>query len=381
MINIHKHCGIYLLVVVLMLLTLGYVMLWSTTGPAARQMANPYNFVGRQGIWIVLGLVGMIVAACYDYNHYQKHAWWIYGMACFMLFLTLIPHIGANINGARRWIRLGSITLQASEFGKLATVILISHWLTLYYRKLQTWNWGFVFPWVLAVVPILLIGVAPDLGTATLLGMVVLAMMFIAGTRMRYLVPGVVTALGCLTVAVVMMPERLARIFAFLWPELNKTGKGYQVYQGLIALGSGGMNGVGLGESRQKFKYIPEAHTDFIFPVIGEELGLWATLLIVFAFLVLMMSGLMIVMTAKNKFGQMLASGITLMICLQAIINIGVVTSMIPNKGMPLPFISYAGNNLLINLIGIGILLNIYRQGNYVPDHDPLTVPEYTPKV
>jgi cell division protein FtsW len=186
--------------------------------------------------------------------------------------------------------------------------------------------------------------------------------MFIAGTRLRYLVPTVVAGFAGLAFAIHSMPERTGRFLAFLYPE-KYPADAYQTVQGLIALGSGGVEGLGLGNGRQKMAYLPFAHTDFIFPVIGEELGLRFTLLVVFTYLVIIMCGATIAMRARDRFGMLLGFGITVIIALQAAVNIGVTTAMLPNKGLPLPFISYGGTNLVFCLLSVGMLINIYRQG------------------
>ncbi len=201
-----------------------------------------------------------------------------------------------------------------------------------------------------------------DIGTTGLIGSTTVVLMFLAGTRLRYLLPMVFAGIASLALAIQKMPERTGRFLAFLYPD-KYPADAYQTVQGLIALGSGGVEGLGLGNGRQKMAYLPFAHTDFIFPVIGEELGLRCTLLVVFVYIIIILCGAMIAMRARDRFGMIFGFGIMIIIALQAAVNIGVTTSLLPNKGLPLPFISYGGSNLVFCLLGVGILINIYRQG------------------
>ncbi|MDZ4743599.1 MAG: putative lipid II flippase FtsW [Verrucomicrobiota bacterium] len=376
-----KQSAITLVVVVLILTTLGLVMLFSTSAFAMKQSGDPYYFIERQVVFLLLGGVGCIAAACLNYQNYEKYAWWILGATILALILCLIPGLGIKVGGARRWLNLGFTRLQPAEFAKLGVIIFLCFWMAKNYKLVPKWDWGFIYPALIVSVPLALIFLQPDLGTASLIGLVMIILMFIAGTKMRYILPSVILLPSIVLTIALAIPERRARLLSFLNPENDKDGKGYQVWQALIALGSGGIDGLGLGNSRQKMMYLPEAHNDFIFPVIGEELGLWWTLGIVFCYILIMVCGFMIAVCAKDKFGLYLASGITLLICLQAVINIAVVTNLLPNKGMPLPFISYGGSNLLVCLIGIGILINIYRHGVFIEKHDPFAIAEYTPKV
>jgi cell division protein FtsW len=208
-----------------------------------------------------------------------------------------------------------------------------------------------------------------------LIGVTTLSVMFVAGTGLRWLVPLLLTGFAGLAFAIFTIKERLARFLAFLDPEKYKLEEGLQQWQAMLAFGAGGVSGLGLGEGRQKMLYLPYAHTDFIFPMIGEELGLRFTLLTVFCFLLILLAGVLIAMNARDRFGMLLGFGITIIITLQAAINIGVTTSLLPNKGMPLPFISYGGSNLAVSMMLVGILLNIHRQGRRLPKRRPRAVP------
>ena len=342
-------------------------MLFSTSAFARDSKGDVYFFVKRQGIWIVGGLVFCAIGALMDYHFWQK-TWWIwFGLAFVMLALCFIPHIGVLKNGSRRWIGVGSFQLQPSELGRVATVFFLAWWFSRYEKTSNHWLYGFIYPLLIVAPLVALIMREVDLGTTVLIGVTAFIVMFVAGTN-PFLLGGIslVSFGGILSVAM-LMPERMARLNAFLHPEKFPDGAGMQQLSALIALGSGGIEGFGLGNGLEKMSYLPYAHTDFIFPMIGEELGLRATLLVVFLFVVIVVCGMMIALHAKDRFGLLLACGIISLIGLQAAVNIGVTTSLLPNKGLPLPFISYGGSNLMACLFSVGILLNIYRQGILEP--------------
>ncbi|HYR58848.1 MAG TPA: FtsW/RodA/SpoVE family cell cycle protein [Chthoniobacteraceae bacterium] len=280
-----------------------------------------------------------------------------------MLALVLVPHIGMKVGGARRWLGLGPMRFQPSELGKLALIVWLAHWLAKEKRRLNKFGRGFAVPMGVVGCVLVLVLAEPDFGSTALLASVSFALMFIAGVRLRFLIPTIFTGAGGFVALMIHNPERSRRLMAFLDLEKYKQGAGYQVWQAILAFGSGGFNGLGLGNSRQKMFYLPEAHTDFILPVVGEELGLRVTLLIVFGFVLIIMCGSIIAMRARDRFGMLLGFGIVVLLAIQAAVNIGVTTMVLPNKGFPLPFISYGGSNLVFCLLGVGILINIYRHG------------------
>jgi cell division protein FtsW len=282
-------------------------------------------------------------------------------LALVLLVLVFVPHVGLKIKGARRWLGYGPARLQSSEFAKLALIIALAWYGERYLRQMQTWRRGVAIPGVLIVAVVGLIFVEPDRGTAVLLAGVSGAMLLLAGVRWRYILPPLLVALGGLGVSLGQDQMRIKRILSWLYLEEHKNGVGYQAYQAMLALGAGGWTGLGLGNGRQKLGYVPENHTDFILSVIGEELGLVASLLVVVTFVGIVLCGLFIARNARDTFGLLLGAGISLLIGLQAFINIGVVTSALPNKGLPLPFVSYGGSNLLIMLTSVGLLLSIAR--------------------
>jgi cell division protein FtsW len=275
------------------------------------------------------------------------------------------------------------VTFQPSEIAKIAAVFFLAYWFARHEKASNSIWRGFVLPLAIIAPLLILILSEVDLGTTVLLGATGFVVMFIAGSNPILL--GLVSVIGLSGILLVatQMSERMGRLSAFLDPQRFKEDAGLQQMQALIAWGSGGMEGLGLGNGRQKMLYLPYAHTDFIFPMIGEELGLRISLLVVFLFVVIIVCGMMIALHAKDRFGLLLAAGIVALLGLQAAVNIGVTTSLLPNKGLPLPFISYGGSNLVACLFGIGLLLNVYRQGVFEPPNKqraPLQV-RVTPRI
>ena len=356
--------AIILLIVTLILVTVGVVMLFSTSSLSARDKYGDSNYLlKRQLVWMALGGVFCAVMAATPYQKLRTLSTPVLAIAGLLLVLVLVPHIGVKVNGARRWLGLGAVRVQPSELAKLALIVWLAHYLSKQKRWIEKFGRGFVAPIAVVGGTCLVVLAEPDFGTTALMGAVALAMMFIAGVRLRYLVPTVLSAAAAFTVLIRHSPLRMHRMMAFTDLEKYKAGPGYQVWQAMLAFGSGGINGLGLGNSRQKMFYLPEAHTDFIFPIIGEELGLIGTVAVLACFMALVACGLIISLRASDLFGQYLGLGTTLMLGLQTLINIGVVTAWLPTKGLALPFISYGGSNVMMNLVAIGVLLSIYRHG------------------
>jgi len=349
------------------LMAIGIVMLFSTGAYARDSHGDIYYFVKRQAMWLCVGGAAMVVAALVDYRVWSRWWPWLYGLAVVLLILCFVPPVGMKINGAWRWINLGFASFQPSEFAKVAALVFVAWWYQRFEEHSAEFWRGFVFPLAVVGVIMALIVCEVDLGATALIGVTVLAVMFVAGTGLRWLVPLLSLGFVGLGYAVLNIEERMGRMLAFLDPEKYRLTEGLQQWQAVLAFGAGGAEGLGLGNGRQKMLYLPYAHTDFIFPMIGEELGLRFTLLTVFCFLLILLAGVLIAMNSKDRFGMLLGFGITLMISLQAAINIGVTTSLLPNKGMPLPFISYGGSNLAVSMMLVGILLNIHRQGRREP--------------
>jgi len=356
-----------LFLAVLALLVIGIVMLFSTSAYARDSHGDVYFFIKRQAIWIGVGLVACIFAALMNYQFWQKTWWLWFAMALAALALCYIPHIGMRINGSRRWVGYGPITFQPSEFAKIATIIFLAAWFARREKPDGNVFSEFIIPLAIISVPAALVLGEVDLGTTALIGTTAFVVMFIAGINPLWLGGLALAGLGGLLLVATQISERMGRLSAFLHPQNYKDDAGLQQMQALIAWGSGGMDGLGMGNGRQKMLYLPYAHTDFIFPIIGEELGLRFSLLVVFLFVVIIVCGIMIALHARDRFGLLLGCGIVSLLALQAAVNIGVTTSLLPNKGLPLPFISYGGSNLAACMFAIGVLVNIYRQGILEP--------------
>lgn len=353
-----------LAVCVAALLTLGLVMLYSSS---MTQVGPRYLIL--QMIWCTLGLSLCVAATLTDYRLLKKVVWPLFALAVVLLIMVLLPlphGITKKINGAHRWFILPSMRLQPSELGKLAVIFALAWYAERSQRFMHTWWRGIVIPGVIAGAIIGLIFIEPDRGTTILMAGVCGAMLLVAGVRWKFILPPVVAGLLAFGFAIWRDPMRMRRVFSWLDLEGSKTGVGFQAYQAMLAFGSGGWMGLGLGNGRQKLGWVPEHHTDFIFSIIGEELGLITTLGVVAAFVVLVVCGIYISLRAPDTFGFQLGCGLTFLIGMQAAINIGVVTSALPNKGLPLPFISYGGSNLLAMLVCVGLLFSIARQGRVI---------------
>jgi cell division protein FtsW len=359
----HRKSAYFLFLAVLGMLVIGIVMLFSTSAFARDSHGDMYFFVKRQAVWLGVGLVVCTVAAIIDY-HFWLRTWWIwFALALVALAFCFVPHFGMRINGSRRWVSLGLATFQPSEIAKVAVIFFLASWFAKREKESSHLLQGFVIPFAIVCTTLALIITEVDLGTTALIGATMFVIMFVAGTHPALLGILSLGGLGGILFVATHMSERMGRLAAFMDPERFKDDAGLQQMQALIAWGSGGMEGLGLGNGRQKMLYLPYAHTDFIFPMIGEELGLRISLLVVFLFVVIIVCGLMIALHAKDRHGLLLGCGIVSLLGLQAAVNIGVTTSLLPNKGLPLPFVSYGGSNLAACLFGIGLLLNIYRQG------------------
>ncbi len=366
----------YVLVISFLLLTaLGFVTLLST-GPYSLEAQDDAMFgVRRQAVWLVLGLTAAGFLSVTDYHRLQRWAGPIFWISLLLLACCFIPPFGVRVSGASRWIRmplpgLGGFTGQPSELAKLTTVIALAAWCTRFRDRRKDFLRGFVYPLAMVALPVGLIAAEVDLGCASLIFMTCTGMLFVAGSRTIYVLGLIVMGGLLLGTAITMIANRNARIAAFVQlhdPDASKPTDqirdlNHQQNQAMIALGSGGLTGQGLGESRQKLYFLPLPHTDSVFAIIGEEGGLVATWGVIFLFLAGGLSGVIIALHAPDRFGKLLGFGLMSLILGQAIINIAVTTGCLPNKGMPLPFISYGGSNLFSCLMATGIVLNIYLQ-------------------
>lgn len=348
---------------VLSLLALGIVMVYSASAVSAEvHFDDSYYFLKRQLMWTAIALGAMVFAMRIDYHVWKKLAVPILAVTVILLLLVLVPGLGKVVNGARRWLGAGGFYLQPSEIAKLGMAIFTAAYLTASVGRIKLF-WRGLVP-ILAVLAgvFALILSEPDLGTALAIGVMVFVLLFSAGARVMHLASLGMIALVGVAAAVWLEPYRMKRIFAFLDPWSDPLGSGYHIIQSLYAIGSGGLFGVGLGRSREKFLYLPEPHTDFIFSILGEELGLIGTLTVIMLFFLFVWRGMRTAMHAPDVFGSLLAVGLTSMIVVQAIMNIAVVTASMPVTGIPLPFLSFGGSALIFTMTGVGILLNISRQ-------------------
>ncbi len=361
-----KHSPYILVVSVAALISIGMVMLFSTGAYAHDAHGDAFFFLKRQGVWLGIGVVVCVTAALVDYHVWAKFWLPLFLISAGLLILCFVPHIGLRLNGSSRWIRLGPIVFQPSEIAKFSAVVTLAWWFTRFEQRSSQFLHGFVLPMMIIAVLMLLIVREEDLGTTMLICATMVIVMFVAGSNPLYMAVLAVAGVAGILFLATHMSERMARLVAFLDLEKHKEGAGLQQWEALKAFGSGGLWGLGLGQSREKMQYLPYAHTDFIFPIVGEELGLRATLLVVLSFLLVTLCGTVIAMQARDRFGSLLGFGLVTNLALQACVNIGMTTALLPNKGMPLPFISSGGSNLCLCLLFTGVMLNIYRQGMVV---------------
>lgn len=348
-----------------LLLVISILMVFSASFFKAEQERHDrYYYLKRQLLWVLAGLVTMLAIAQVQYWHWRSAAKPLLIAIVLLLLLVLIPGVGTMVQGSRRWLGIGSLSFQPSEAAKLVVVIF---WATFFSTRLDAVRrfWPILpgFAGILGVVAVL-VNQQPDLGTVITIAAISAIMLFVAGTRLRHLTLMGLSALPVLVWLIGSKPARMKRILGFLNPEADPLGAGFQIRQSLYALGSGHLFGVGYGAGRQKFYYIPAEHTDFIFSIIGEELGFLGAGVVLLLFAVLGWRGYRVAVAAPDTFGSLLGVGLVSMVIIQCIINIGVVTASLPITGIPLPLVSYGGSSLLFTMAGIGILLNLSR---YVP--------------
>lgn len=355
-----------LLITVFILLGLGIITVLSASSPTAlAETGNSYKYLIKQMEAAVIGIFLMFVASKIDYKLWQKNYKIIYFIC--MILLLAVCALGREAGGAKRWLDMGFLSFQPSEVAKVGIIIFYSAWLTKNKEKLKSFKFGFIYPLAWLLIPIFFILVLQNHFSATLVVCMLAAiLMILAGCKIRYFIfVGMPLAvLGVLAIIVAGQGFRMQRVLTFFDPWQDIKGNGWQIVQSLYAIGSGGLFGVGLGESKQKYLYIPEPHNDFIFAVLAEELGFIGCAIVIILFAILIWRGITIAMKAPDMFGSLLAAGITSMIAIQVLVNIAVVTASMPVTGMALPFFSYGGTALIITLTSIGILLSVSRAGN-----------------
>jgi cell division protein FtsW len=347
---------------VLGMLAIGVVMVFSSSAVSAQvNFQDSYYFLKRQLVWVSLGLFGMIILMNIDYHIWRKGSKPFLLLTLILLVLVLIPGLGKVVNGARRWLGFGSLYLQPSELAKLAMALFCADNLSRNQEKVTKFMKGVAPILCLLLLVFGLILKEPDLGTALSIGGMVFVLLYAAGARLSHLFSLGAAGVVGIVAAIIAEPYRMKRLLAFSDPWADPLDTGYHIIQSLYALGSGGLFGVGLGRSREKFLYLPEPHTDFIFAILGEEMGFLGTATVLLLFFLLAWRGFRVAMAAPDIFGSMLATALTTVITMQALMNIAVVTASMPVTGIPLPFISFGGSALIFNLAGVGILLNISR--------------------
>ncbi len=356
----------YIIWLVLGLLVVGLLSLSSASSVLSYQrFHNNYYYFLRQLLFGALpGLILMYVLSRIDYHKWQKFAPFLVLLGIGMLVAVLIPGIGFKVGNARRWINFGSFLFQPAEFVKLVMILYLASWYDKRQHRVEDLYYGFLPSLAIVGVVVALIVLEPDIGTMLVLASIAAVMFFIGGVRMRYIYATAASALLVLWILIKAAPYRAERFLSFLNPSADVKGISYQITQALLAIGSGGIWGVGFGQSRQKYSYLPEPMGDSIFAIMAEEMGFIRICIILLLFLLLAYRGFKIARTAPDTFGKLVAAGITCWLSLQALINIGGITGLIPLTGIPLTFISYGSTSLLISLASLGILLNISRFSN-----------------
>ena len=358
-----RHCSTILCAAVAFLVALGLIMLASTSA-WVKGVEEPYHFLTRQAIMMGVGLGAAFVASKLPLEFYRKLAPAMFIVICILLALCFVPGIRISIYGSKRWVGIGNQSFQPSELARIVVVICLAAWFARWQSEVKTFMRGFVLPGVIAGIPILLIAGETDVGTALSLSVSVGAIMFCVGTRLRFMVPTALTAMTAAYLYVRHDENRWGRIQAWLDLEnpIHQLDRGMQQWRALLALGNGGPTGVGLGNGVEKFGTLTFAHIDFIFPVVGEELGLGATLFVVLCYVLIAVSGCGIALQATSIFSRCIALGLTCVIVVPAMVNIGVTTALLPNDGLPLPFVSYGGTSLVFSLAAVGMLVGIHRR-------------------
>jgi len=354
----------WLFLSVLVLLGFGVVMVYSTSSYYAQIRFNDGLFyLKRQGLFALLGIVVMCICMAIDYRLLRRFVYVILAICFVLLLLLWVPGLGKTAGGAHRWINMGLFSLQPSEVAKLGLVIYLANILVKKSDRIHTFKKGFIPPVLICGLLVLLVFIQPDFGTAVSMGVLTMAMLFVGGANPLHVIGSGVLTVPVLSIALMGAEYRRQRLLAFLDPWASPRDSGFQIIQSYLALGNGGVSGVGLGMGGQKLFYLPMAHTDFLLSVIGEELGLVGVCAVIAAFIVFLVRGLRAAVMAPDSFGANLVAGITLLISIETIVNMGVVMGLLPTKGLPLPFMSYGGSSLVMNLAASGIMLSVSAAG------------------
>ncbi|MBN1527230.1 MAG: putative lipid II flippase FtsW [Candidatus Omnitrophica bacterium] len=356
-----------LFVVVAVLLAVGVVMIYSASAIyAGEKMGDNFFYLKRHLIYLVLGIAMMLGVMAVDMQKLRRFSKPLIFFSALMLLLVLVPHLGREAGGARRWFKLGPLNFQPSEFAKFAVIIYIADFAARRKNVMKSFWQGYVPPMMVIGGIAVLVLAEPDLGTAIAVVAIGLLMLFASGVSILHIAASLLAGLPALYALIFSAPYRKKRMLAFLNPWADKRGVGFQIIQSFVALGSGGLFGVGLGQSRQKLFYLPASHTDFIFSIIGEELGFFGAACVVVLFMIFVWQGMRIAFSAEDDFLRFLCFGIVSLIAFEAIVNIGVVSGLLPTKGLPLPFISYGGTALVFHLMAVGVILNVAKTSEVI---------------
>jgi cell division protein FtsW len=351
-----------LLVLVIILVAIGVGMIYSASAVMAqRRFGDSAYFLKRQMLWLAVGLIFLLIFARLRLQTLRSLALPLLFLGVAGLAAVLIPSIGVSVKGARRWLKLGVLTVQPAELVKIGVLLYLAHYLSKKGRRIEDFTRGFVPPLIVVGLVMALILLEPDLGTAAVIGAVAVGLLFIGGARLGHLGLVAVAAVPALYLLINRVGYRRQRLLTFLDPWSDSEGSGFQVVQSFLALGGGGTMGVGLGEGRQKLFFLPEPHTDFVLSMLGEEFGFIGTAAIVLLLGIFVVKGFMIAMAAEDPFGRYVAFGVCFLVASHTLINVGVISGLLPTKGLPLPFLSYGGSSLIVNMIGAGMLVCVSR--------------------
>ncbi len=358
--TLQRNIDTSMLLMTVALTCIGVVMVYSSSAiMATERFGDGFYFLKRQAVYTLVGFVVLCLATYFNYENWRKLAVISLLISIGLLALLLVPGFGVKVGGAVRWLRLPGMTLQPAELVKLTLVLYLAHSLTRKKEKVRSLTKGYLPYMIVLGVLLFLLLQQPDLGSSMIVAGVALVMLIVAGVRWLYILPTILMSLPVLYYLVMTSDYRRRRIMAFLDPWTDPYDSGFQIIQSMVAFGKGGVTGEGLGVGQQKLFYLPEAHTDFIFSVIGEELGMVGVLVVAALFLLLVLSGIRIALQCQEPFGRNLAFGLSLLIGLEAFVNMSVCMGLLPTKGLTLPFISYGGTSLMTSLLAVGILLNI----------------------
>ena len=351
-----------IMILAFILIAVGIGMIYSASAVMAqKRFGDSAYFLKRQLLWLAVGLVFLLIFARTDLKTLRSLGVPLLLIGLVALVAVLLPMIGVTVKGARRWLKLGLLTIQPAELVKVAILLYLAHYLAKKGERIEDFRWGFVPPLLVIGLVLTLIVVEPDLGTAAVIALVTLGLLFVGGARLGHLSMIGLAALPVLHLLIAGVSYRRQRMLSFMDPWSDPEGSGFQVIQSFLALGGGGAFGVGLGEGHQKLFFLPEPHTDFVLSMLGEELGFLGTSIVILLLALFVAKGFMIALAAEDPFGRYLAFGVSFLVAFHTLINVGMISGLLPTKGLPLPFLSYGGSSLVVNMIGTGMLISVSR--------------------